>query len=335
VDVRGIWVWFAAIVLAACSRGGQAMGQSLWRPAFPDRSMVVFIDQARMQTTAGVATVWALAVPPKLTPSPVGQFSRIESQERFDCAARLHQTLAVEYFSADGRLIFKGLPSGAKDAVAPGSAFDYMMKAACDGDFESGDIFADKAGAIAFGRAWAQSYDDLPPVVAHAVPAMQAEPPPPTLTDLALPDGRLGGVTAIPQQMSFLDLDHIVRHGDKISIVIYWVYPPGGIVSDPGATQYVNRVVLDCAARTFQDLGGLDFNDNDVLDLWLPKSVAAQPLTANTTFAATAKLLCDGAFGPPTNIVLGHAAAFELGRRTLANKPLLDSMPKFDPAAGQ
>ena len=299
-----------------------AHAQTAWRPVLSDPNLVVFLDQARTEKSAGVVTAWSMFAYAKPTPSPFGIMGRLESREQFDCGQKMHQTLLIDFYSTSGVLLHHQSRPGPKEPVPADKVGDYMMQAACDGTFASGDTFADTSSAVAFGRSWALSYANPAPVVARSTDTMKQFPPPPALTDLTLPEGRLAAVGGqAEQRFAFLDLDRTHRTETQALGTAYWVYAPHSVPDNPSVTQSVERIQFNCTADTYVLLGSLAFDDKDVLVIWLPRSVEAQALVPGSTTAALAKLAC-GDEGPPAEtITIGHAAALALANKALSVSP--------------
>ena len=313
--MRKTWFAMAMALMTANGSNARAADQGSWRPVLPTAQSVVFVDEARTQKSGGVANTWTLFVISDGPHSPCGQLGTIESQERFDCDAKVHQTLSVSFISTSGNLIHRESNPGQKEATPANEVGEYIMKAACNGEFASGDVFTDKPSAMAFGKGWSHSFTNPPPVMARSTATMRSYPPPPTLADLSLPNGRLGGVGGQPGRAAFIDLDHVSRDNDGVAARIFWVYAPGSVPDNPTVTQLNEQIQFNCRDGSYLDLGGLAYDASDTLVIWLPRLVEVHSAPPSSTYGTLSKLLCASESVPTANIVVGHTAAVSAGQR--------------------
>ena len=305
-----------ALMMAMCSPATPA-DQSAWRPVLPSPQFVVFIDQGRTLKTGTSATTWALLVIPSEPRSLSSLLGAIESQERFDCDAKIHQTLSVNFYSTSGNLIRREPSPGQREATPANEVGDFIMKAACDGEFASGDVFPERPSAMAFGMSWSHAFVDPPPVMARSTARMRRNPPPPTITDLTLPDGPLGAVAEKSKHAVFIDLKHISRDNGKITAGIFQVFAEGSVPNSPSVTQLNSRIAFNCQDKSWLYLGGLAYDANDILVIWLPRSIEVERAADGGAYAAAFNSICGDESALQSNVVVGHVAAVAAGQRMI------------------
>ena len=159
-------------------------------------------------------------------------------------------------------------------------------------------IMPSLAVAIAGAAAAEPTKDDMPA-------------PSPAIAQLKLPDGPLLGVSGNERHANFIETDQTSRHNDLVEVTIFIVYTPGLPMRGHLASQMVRRERYDCAKRTQTELGAQAFDDAGRLVMWLP-AYPPENIREGAAEDYVAKVVCDGVSLPPTNTVIGHAAAMRV-----------------------
>lgn len=133
----------------------------------------------------------------------------------------------------------------------------------------------------------------------------------------ARPDGNLMVVSGGQNSVIFIATDQTVRKGDIAEVVVLDVFDPGLPVGQGRVVESVVRRRLDCAARTYQDLGTSGYDDAGKVILTMPQE-PARPIPQGSGYDFLARVACDGAEPPQKMLAVGHAAALKLGRELLA-----------------
>ena len=136
---------------------------------------------------------------------------------------------------------------------------------------------------------------------------------------ISLPTGRLQLVSGNATGAFFIDLDRVERKGDVVTYWTYGAYVPGNPIGDDVVVQDTALQVIDCAERTIHTLGVSAFNEQGKFVVGLPAD-EVEPIEANSAHDFQARVLCDGAVLPPSNTLLGHAAALAVARAMLGPK---------------
>lgn len=133
----------------------------------------------------------------------------------------------------------------------------------------------------------------------------------------ARPEGNLMVVSGGQGSVVFITTDQTVRNGDIADVLVLDIFDPGLPVGASRVVESVVRRRLDCAARTYQDLGTSGYDDAGNVVLTMPRE-PARPIPAGSGYDFLARVACDGAEPPQKMLAVGHAAALKLGRELLA-----------------
>jgi TPR repeat protein len=128
--------------------------------------------------------------------------------------------------------------------------------------------------------------------------------------DLTLPEGRLLFVGFAGPAVSFLNLDHVERRGDQVTVMLYGVLDPTDPHSKGLPEQVVVRLRIECLAKALWVTAGAGFDANGVMAGRYPVSTKPEPLKPGSAFAVTQHLLCEHETAELGEIYTGRDAAF-------------------------
>jgi hypothetical protein len=131
--------------LAAASADAQPISQ--WRPVAVDDASVTFVDQGRLNRDRADATAWTLRIFAQTQHRP-GEIAYLYSiaHERFYCDDGKVETLSVDYYDKDRRLIANVGWSEPAEAV-PESIGDLELSGVCQNSYMSDIAFLDLPAA--------------------------------------------------------------------------------------------------------------------------------------------------------------------------------------------